>query len=172
MNRFPLLSTIVAVCAAAPSLFAIDWQSAQRNPAQITVVNCEPVPLSVGEGRGQFLKVPAKLDGALVFVEANGKKTGNTADFTVLKEGWLLIASDYSYQGNSSGDWDEKRWTEKEFKKNGWEMLADKQMGGTLVDKGNKEWKVFAKRVRPKDSMRLITNKYGYPKLIVFSESR
>jgi hypothetical protein len=167
-----LLGAAILTAFSTQSVFALDWESARRNPAEVTVVNCEPMVLAAGEGPGQFLKVPTKLEGARIFVEASGKKVGNTADFTVVKEGWLLVAADYSYQGNSSGDWDEKRWSEKEFKKNGWEMLAEKQMGGLLIDKGNKEWKVFAKRVRPKDSNRLITNKYGYPKLIVLAADK
>ena len=169
MNMFSTrLFTFAATSLFAATASAVDWESARRNPAEITVLNCQAVPLTVGEGKGQYLKVPAKLDGATIFVESEGKKVGNTADFTVVKEGWIFVIANYGYEGNSSGDWDDKRWTEAQFKKNGWEELSSKQMGGPLVNKGNNEPKVFAKRVRPKDSMRLVVNKYGAPHIVVF----
>jgi hypothetical protein len=172
----PLLLRFFSIFATsaglAPSLLAVDWEAARRTPAEITVVNCEAVPLTAGPEKGSFLKLPPKLEGALVFKESGGKKIGNTADFTVVKEGYLFVAAHYGYQGNSQGDWDEKRWTEAEFKKNGWEELSGKKMGGPLIDNSNSEWKVFAKRVRPKDSMRLVVNKYGPPKLIVLTGTK
>jgi len=167
MNTLRILT--LAALSSASSAMAVDWESARRTPAELTVLNCEAVPLTAGQGKGQFLKVPAKLDGAVIFVESNGKKIGNTADFTVTKEGWLFVVAHYGYEGNSSGDWDDKRWDEAKFKKNGWEEVTSKSMGGPLVNGGNAEMKVFAKRVRPKDSMRLVVNKYSAPALLVFA---
>jgi len=168
-----LLSSIALGCLLVPA-YALDWEAAKRDAAQVTVVNCEPVPLVEGTGKGQFLKVGKKLTdaGAQVFVQAPGKKTSNVADLSVTKDGWVLIAAHYGYEGNSQGDWDKEAWDEKKFKKGAWQVLQKTEMGGPLVDSDNREWVVFAKRLKAGTTMRLVVNKYSYPHVIALGANQ
>jgi hypothetical protein len=170
MKKSALLGIGLSTLIAAHS-YALDWEAAKRNAGEVTVVNCAPIPLTAENGK--FLKIPQKLSdaGAQIFVEANGKKTGNTADFAVTKEGWVLIAAHYGYEGNTQGNWLKERWDEKQFKKRGWQVLQKTEMGGPLVDKENREWMVFAKRLKAGETARMVTNKYSYPHIIVLTGS-
>ncbi|MEA3186548.1 MAG: hypothetical protein QOD99_378 [Chthoniobacter sp.] len=149
---------------AGQSLLAVDWPAVQRTAGEATVVNMKAEPLVEG---GYWSKVPKKFLElkAQIFSDEHGKKTNGVADLTVTKEGWIFVACDYGYEGNQQGGWMDERWEEKDFKKRGWSVLGKAE--GALVDKGNREWVVFAKHLKAGETLRLRANKYNAPHVIL-----
>ncbi len=146
--------------------FSPGWDSIILEPGAVEVVNMKPVPIVEGKEKNSWLHVPDALkENTQVFIE-NGKASG-VADFTATKEGWVLIACDYSYQGNRGGNWQETRWEEKDFQAHGWRKLAKNELGGLLIDEGNHELTVFTKRLKVGESGRLRCNKYHPPQFIL-----
>jgi hypothetical protein len=95
-------------------------------------------------------------------------RDGGVADFRVTRSGVLLLACNFSYQGNSSGDWKEKRWTKEQFQDHGWRLLDPAELGGLLIKGDGREQDVFMKEVTEGDEFRLRCNKYDPPFVIVF----
>lgn len=158
---------ILAVSIAEAS--AVDLDVVKRTPARIEVVNMQPVALSAGTDKKGWARVPANLtkNGAVVYMP-----TGNTngvADIRVMVDGYLLLACNYDYQGNSGGSWDEEDWNERKFRSKGWRKLSKGDLGGDLVKGDNREQIVFVKQVRKGDALRIRCNKYDPPFPIVFA---
>ena len=164
--RLHIIATAAAVCATA---HAADWESMKRNPAQIEVVNMQPTPLVADNDKKGWATVPPQLTkyGAVVYMPSGN--TNGVADIKVTGDGFLLLACNYDYQGNTSGKWDEEVWSEKKFKAKGWHLMSKTELGAVLVKGDNRAQVVFFKQVRKGDAFRLRCNKYEPPFPILLS---
>lgn len=141
-----------------------DWNAIAKSPAEITVLQMQPQPLTVSADEDGWARIPAMLSqhGAVVFMTPN--KYLGVADIQVTADGYLLIACNWDYQGNSSGDWDKEVWDERKFRSKGWDKLTKGELGGDLIkSKNNRVQTLFFKRVKKGDSFRLRCNKYDPP---------
>ena len=147
----------------------VSWDVVRRQPAKVAVLGMKPVMLVEGQGRDAWARVPARL------TEYEGKicqpttPVDGVADFKVLESGYAIVACNFSYQGNSSGDWLNQRWTRKEFFENGWREISAQKLGGTLVKGDNREQVLFVKRLAQGETGRLRCNKYDPPYFITLS---
>ena len=146
-----------------------NWDVMLQNPASVEVVDMQALPLTQEEGKDAWTEVPKKLlaSKAAIFMPS-GKRT-NIADFTVTADGWLLIAVNYSYQGNKGGGWEEGRWLGNDFKAKGWHLFSKNELGGVLVkgDGKGKPQEIYGKKVQKGYHERLHCNKYDPPYLIL-----
>lgn len=146
----------------------IDWSAIYGRSAGVRVMGAEPVWLTASEESG-WERVPPALRKRPALVHSDRENEHNgVADIDVTRDGILLVACNYGYQGNNSGDWDEKRWTKEQFVENGWTLVPDKDLGGVLVKKGGREQVVFMRHVKKGENYRLRCNKYDPPFAIVF----
>lgn len=159
IRRF-IFAVTMTLCATA---HAADWEAMKRTPAQIEVLNMEPTPLVASKEKTGWASVPPQLTkyAAIVYMPSGG--TNGVADIKVNSDGYLMLACNYDYQGNSSGKWDEEDWNEKKFKSKGWHMMSKTDLGGLLVKGDNRAQVVFAKQVRKGDTLRIRCNKYDPP---------
>lgn len=164
--RLPIVMIALAVCATVQ---ASDWEGMKRNAASIDVLNMEPTPLVASKDKKGWASVPPQLTKyeAVVYMPSSG--TNGVADFKVTADGYLLLACNYDYQGNSSGKWDEEAWDEKRFKTKGWHPLSKTDLGGILVKGDNRAQVVFVKQVHKGDAFRIRCNKYDPPFPILLS---
>jgi len=123
----------------------------------------QPTALAASDDKNGWAKVPPQLTkyGAVVYMPS--ANTNGVADITVTGDGYLLIACNYDYQGNSSGNWDEEDWNERKFKTKGWRKLSKTELGAVLVKGDNREQVVFVKQVRKGAAYRIRCNKYDPP---------
>lgn len=141
-----------------------DWNAIAKSPAEITVLQMQPQPLTVSADENGWARIPPMLlqHGAVVFMTPN--KYLGVADIQVTADGYLLIACNWDYQGNSSGDWDKEVWDERKFRSKGWDKLMKGELGGELIkNKNNRVQTLFFKRVKKGDTFRLRCNKYDPP---------
>jgi hypothetical protein len=158
------------LCLSAPSA---DWDSMRRNPVRVEVLEMKPQPLVEAAGTAKWngwLQVPPKLKeyGAIVYMPT--KDHLGVAEIKVVADGYLLLACNYDYQGNSGGDWAEERWDEERFVSRGWHPLSKAELGGDLVKTDKRQQVVFGKAVRKGETLRLRCNKYDPPYPIVIPE--
>ena len=145
------------------------WDDIRKEPAAVEVLNMKPLPLGVGQGETAWMRVPDQLTKyRTTILTATGPMNG-VADYRVTKAGYLLVACNFDYQGNSSGEWEASRWTREQFHEHGWREATNKDLGGVLVKGDNREQVVFVKRVAAGESGRLRCNKYDPPYFIVCS---
>ena len=142
-----------------------------RESAQVDLVRAEFVPLTRGTEKSNWASVPESLlaNGAVISKALPGM--GNTLDFQVAREGWVFVIGTYGYEGNSQGDWDELRWTEKDFKKHGWNVITPSELGGALSKDGKGSPAMFGKKLKRGEWMRIRTNKYSSPSMILFGKN-
>ncbi len=152
-----------------PAATTIDWEAISGNSAAVESDVLQPVPLQVGPAQDGWQRVPKNLTmrPAVILAGRTGRD-GGVADFRVTRSGVLLLACNFSYQGNSSGDWKEKRWTKEQFQDHGWRLLDPAELGGLLIKGDGREQDVFMKEVTEGDEFRLRCNKYDPPFVIVF----
>lgn len=154
----------LAMLMLCPQLRGADWNAIAKSPAEITVLQMQPQPLTVSADENGWARVPPMLSqhGAVVFMTPN--KSLGIADIQVTADGYLLIACNWDYQGNSSGDWDKEAWDERKFRSKGWDKLTKGELGGELIrNNNNRVQTLFFKRVKKGDSFRLRCNKYTPP---------
>ncbi len=147
-----------------PSLMhAADLQAIAKTPATVSVLNMQPVPLVISADKNGWARIPTVLsnNGATIF--APTASTNGAADIEVTADGYLLLACNWDYQGNQSGDWEKERWTESKFKSKGWDRLSKNELGGELVKNDNRAQTIFVKRVKKGEHLRLRCNKYDPP---------
>jgi serine/threonine protein kinase len=147
----------------------IDWAAISRTPARIEAATLEPVPLVASEDKKAWQRIPTALSQhhAIIYSGRTGRD-GGVADFKVARTGVLLLACNFSYQGNAGGDWKEKRWTKEQFQEHGWQLIDRADLGGVLVKGDGREQDVFMKPVQEGEEFRLRCNKYDPPFVIVF----
>jgi serine/threonine protein kinase len=146
-----------------------DWAMIAASSARIDSATLEPVPLVASAETGGWQRIPSAVfqRGAVIYSGRTGRD-GGVADFKVARAGTLLLACNFSYQGNAGGDWKEKRWTKEQFQEHGWQLIDPADLGGVLVKGDGREQDVFMKQVRQGEEFRLRCNKYDPPFVIVF----
>lgn len=147
-----------------PSLMhATDLRTLTRSSATISVLNMQPVPLVTSADKNGWARIPAFFSnhGATIF--SPSASTNGVADIEIQADGYLFLACNWDYQGNSSGNWEKERWTEKNFKSKGWSRLSKNDLGGDLVKNDNRAQTIFFKRVKKGEKLRLRCNKYDPP---------
>ena len=127
----------------------------------------KPVPLAAGVGKTNWLRVPDELLKRQARIFAPVGPVNGVADYKVTAAGYLLVACNYDYQGNASGNWQEGRWFREQFYAHGWREATAKELGGALVSGQNREQVVFVKKVAAGESGRLRCNKHDPPFFIV-----
>ncbi|MGI9243464.1 MAG: hypothetical protein ACR2RV_21875, partial [Verrucomicrobiales bacterium] len=86
------------------------------------------------------------------------------AEFRVTKDGYVLLACNFDYQGNRSGDWVDTVLSKEEIRKMGWkEIRKPKKLGGQLVQQDGRVQTVFFKKVYRGEYFKLRCNKYDPP---------
>lgn len=161
MNKsLPIISLSLLLGATA---LAADWESMKRRPAQIEVLNMNPVPLVAGTDKRGWARVPDILtkNNAVIYMPKD--KHQGVADFKVLADGYLILACNYDYQGNKGGTWDDEDWDARKFKTKGWSEIGKNALGSPLVSGENRQQVLFSKQVRKGETYRLRCNKYDPP---------
>lgn len=175
----PLIQKVLAKPAEQPALVPGDadnadaakmnWARLHKACAQIKTITLEPRILveEVDNEKG-WQRVPDAFKRHRAAIYMGTGKDNGVADFEVTKDGTIFLACNYSYQGNSSGDWDETRWTKEQFIQDGWTEVSQDQLGGLLVRVNGREQVIFMKQVKRGEKYRLRCNKYEPPYVIVF----
>ena len=109
-------------------------------------------------------QLPELLDGALIYVnEQNASIPAGRLEFTVEREGVVLLLANWQYGGNPSGGWKE-------------EVVSREQLGRTWLDLGKAPWDekliLFAKNCKKGETFKIRTRKYDPPQPILISKSR
>jgi hypothetical protein len=152
---FAALGTALAQAASLSEMAA--------SPAGLDVARMTEVRLELSPGPKGWMQVPKNLaiDAANIFKpEKDGQ--GHT-ELRVTKDGYVLLACNYSYQGNPSGNWQKDVWTEQQFKRKGWRVLSKSVLGGLLVQGDGREQVIFWKKVKAGETYNLRCNKYDPP---------
>ncbi len=145
------------------------WDDIRKEPAAVEVLNMKSQPLVVGQGKTAWMRVPDQLTKYRTTIFTATEPMNGAANYRVTKAGYLLVACNFDYQGNSSGEWEASRWTREQFYEHGWREATHKDLGGALVKGDNREQVVFVKRVAAGESGRLRCNKYDPPYFILCS---
>ena len=174
--RFLLaLSSIVMLARADAALFEMEkpkpivWTEVKRQPATVVVENARPEQLVVGNGNEAWAKIPENLKRLAAVVQMPAQKHLGVAQYRITAGGWLVIACNWSYQGNSGGDWKNESLSEADLMARGWRKLSESELGGQLVKGDGRVQTVFIKKVAKGEEGRLRCNKYDPPYLIVGS---
>ena len=141
------LKELVAQPTAQVKMLIIGWEALAESP---------------DENAGKWVRIPEEFKGAMIASKSANKHIG-VANLEITESGRVFLACDYSYQGNSSGDWTEERWTQQDFITNGWELIS----GVQLIDWGGRSFVVFTKNCNAGDTYRLRCNKYEPPYVIL-----
>lgn len=149
----------------------VSLEQIRRAPAEVEVLNMKPVPLVPGEGKFAWIRVPTQFTQYQTLIFTNSGPVNGVADYKVTRGGYLVVACNYDYQGNASGNWQGERWTREQFYEHGWRELVAEDMGGVLVDGQNRQQAVFVKGVAAGERGRLRCNKYSPPFFIVCSNA-
>lgn len=147
----------------------VSLEQIRREAAEVEVIGMKLVPLVVGSGKTAWSRIPQDLLKFKTQVFASEVRSKGVAEYKVTKGGYLVVACNYSYQGNDSGDWVEHRWKREQFYANGWRELVPEDVGGPLMDGQNRHHVLFVKGVTAGQSGSLRCNKYSPPYFIVCS---
>jgi hypothetical protein len=146
----------------------IDWARLHKSSGRVKAAVLEPVILKESDDKEGWQRVPEVFKRHRTAVYMGTGRDDGVADFEVIKDGTILLACNYSYQGNESGNWVETRWAKEQFTENGWTEVPQDQLGGVLVSGSGKEQVIFMKQVKRGEKYRLRCNKYEPPHVIVF----
>ena len=147
----------------------VSWDKIRNSPAKIEVVNMTPVILTERPEKNAWSRVPSQLATYQTMIFAPTGAVNGVADYKVTSAGYLLVACNYDYQGNASGDWKEGCWTRADFYTHGWTEATSEDLGGALVNGQNRQQVVFVKKVEAGETGRLRSNKYDPPYFILCS---
>jgi hypothetical protein len=154
---------------ATPAAFNTVTGVSKENPGWVEVEKLTPVKLVAGPPVQPELwgSIPPELDGATIFQQSPGQpSSAGVAAYKTIEPGRVYLALNYEYQGNSGGGWQNERWQEQDFIKNGWARVAGLQ----LISSANKGRKfiVMTKVLEKGETGRLRCNKYEPPYFITF----
>lgn len=135
--------------------------------ARIQSTSLVPTVLRESDDKNGWRQVPDGLKHVRSVVCVGNDRDGGVADFTITKSGTLMVICDYSYQGNSSGNWTEHRWTKEQFIENGWTEVKKELLGGEIIDASGNEQSLFMKQVKKGEHYRLRCNKYRCPQVLI-----
>ena len=135
----------------------------ERKAASVEVSNMKAVPLAAsGDDKG-WMRVPEKLAEGKAIVFMPDGPTNGVADIKVIESGWLMLACNYDYQGNDSGEWKDDLWDEARFSKEAWQKLVKEDLGGDLLKANNRAQTIFTKFIKKGQTLRLRCNKHDPP---------
>jgi len=163
------MKTLLTCLLLLPSFVqAADWRAIAKTPATISVMHMQPVPLVVSANKEGWARIPTVLtnNGATIFMPPAGNNgaVNGVASIEIKADGYLIIACNWDYQGNPSGDWQKDRWKESQFKSKGWDRLTKGELGGELVsNNSNRVQTLFFKKVKKGEHLHLRCNKYDPP---------
>jgi len=171
-----LLIICAAVAPAAdnqPSAGAnVDWEKVRATPAKLAVINMTLVPLKAGAEKDGWLTVPERFLSHKTQIFKHTGPTNGVADYKVTADGYLIVACNYDYQGNPSGNWQQDVWTAAKFRSAGWIEASEQELGGRLINPNNRAQRIFVKFVKAGDDGRLRCNKHEPPFFIVTSAAK
>ena len=170
---FSLQTILVLGEKPSPTAAAnVDWEKVRATPAALTVLNMEAVPLKVSKDKDGWLKAPERLLKSEFLAFKSVGDTNGVADFKVTSDGFVLVACNFDYQGNSSGEWRTESLTLKQFREQGWIEASSTELGGDLVNHRNRVQHIFAKFMKAGDTGRLRCNKYDPPIFMVAASAK
>ncbi len=147
-------------------------QLAIKRSPKFNILNLSSIPLEEVNNpeKVQWARVPElfKKHKAVIYSREGRNGSNGVLDIEIEKDGVLIVACNYSYQGNSSGGWQKERWTAQQFQNNGWTQINNEDLGGQLIQGNGKDFVLFAKKVEKGEKYRLRCNKYQPPYPIVF----
>ena len=157
------LTCLFVAWALQMTALAVEMAELSQQPAVIEVAQMEPIPLGVSDGKKTWSSVPNGLanHGAVIYKPLRDHL--GVADITVKQPGYLLLACNYDYQGNDSGDWQKQVWNERRFRNKGWKVIKPSDLGGNLIQSDGRAQVVFYKKVAAGDRLVLRCNKYDPP---------
>jgi hypothetical protein len=149
--------------AAVQENTAAYWEAMKRSQAQIEVVNMQPIALVADNDQKGWTTVPSQLtkNAAVIYMPAG--TTNGVADVKVTAKGFLMLACNYDYQGNASGNWQQDVWDESKFESEGWHHMSETELGGVLVKGDNRAQIIFSKHVDKGETFRIRCNKHDPP---------
>lgn len=170
MNRL-LISFAIAITLVSP-VSAIEIAELAALPARIDVKEMKPIELAISTEKKGWIKIPKALKQHRATIFRPDDDQLGVLEFTVLETGYMLIACNYDYQGNASGEWKDEVSDQRALKKKGWNVLSNAKLGGALVQSDERAQILFYKRVEKGDTYRLRCNKYDppYPILLMPAE--
>ncbi len=160
--KFPIVM-MLSVAVALSAVSAAGLREMAADPAGVTGLMMQEVPLVTSPGKRGWKEVPAPLIAHRATVLRPLKDQLGHSVLTVTRSGYLLLACNYDKQGNSSGDWEKSVWTRKDFEKHGWRMLELAAKDGALVQGDGREQVIFYKSVRKGETLDVRCNKYDPP---------
>ena len=147
----------------------------RKNSARITAVNYQPRDLKQRKDAGkEWEKVPSFFQRfpAVIYDQQSDKGTYGFIEFDVTRSGYLFLAVCYKYQGNESGNWTQTRLTKEDFLKQGWQVVDNAALSGSLVRYESKtdrrEQIILVKQVKTGEKYNLRCNKHDPPFVILF----
>ncbi|MGH8045676.1 MAG: hypothetical protein ACREKL_00390 [Chthoniobacterales bacterium] len=158
--KFPFF-LLVLVTVAGSAVAGLQEMAA--NPAGLDVARMKEVPLAIGKGPKAWMEIPKQLTAKSANIFKPDKDMQGHTEFSVTHEGYVLLACNYSYQGNPSGDWQKDVMTERDFKRKGWRVLTKSALGGLLVQGDGRVQVIFWKKVKAGERYDLRCNKYDPP---------
>ncbi len=163
-----LAALLAIILGSACHLHAVDLSEIAAAPAAINAVKMEPTKLAVSAEKKGWLAVSDGLLSHSAVIYRPVIDHLGIADFTVTRSGYLLLACNFDYQGNESGEWQKEAWDERKFKLKGWKALKNSALGGALIQSDKREQILFWKKVSAGERFVLRCNKYDPPYPIVF----
>lgn len=150
------------------------WKIAGAKPAGVEVKKMKLVPLVVSTNALGWEDVPPvfreRSAQIMALTVPAGVETG-VAEYTVRSSGYALIACNFGYQGNNSGDWQSSRWQPSDFAANGWTSIPQTELGGFLTSVDvHRVQVIFWKNLAAGETGRIRCNKYYPPYFIVLGE--
>ncbi|MEX2578153.1 MAG: hypothetical protein WD342_03775 [Verrucomicrobiales bacterium] len=157
------LSAVALCLLFCSSVFAIHAATLATNPARIEAARMTEVPLVLSEVKKGWIEIPLLLKtwSATIF-KPDADQLG-VARIKVLESGYLLLACNFDYQGNRSGDWTREVMSRNDFLKGGWKELEASRLGGELIQQDNRSQVIFYKQVQKGETFSLRCNKYDPP---------
>jgi hypothetical protein len=163
----PAAATASRRDADTSAVTEFEWATFPAHAAEVALTPYRPVPLDTWKG------LPAAFRTTPLVVYAQHELSGQgvvmpPAQFKVTRGGIVLVACDYSYQGNNTGGWTATRMTKEQFVEQGWRVLEEEKSGGPLWKSDPKKpFVVFWKNVREGETYSLRCNKYAPPFVIL-----
>lgn len=146
--RRPYVVVLDALAKQPPAVAA-------KKPAPNVVVE---VAMSKTQPTKEFLSqgMPADLEGTTAYISP---LTG-VAIVRVHQRGKVFAAASWDYDGNSSGQWTEERWTKQMFLDRGWKEIGKV----SIKHRGSQQPHIlFVRDCNKGDHFRIRTRKYGAP---------
>jgi hypothetical protein len=119
------------------------------------VLSAEPVSL---DDLKEWTKVPGFLRGAVIYSKT---PKGRELEFEALKDGLVVLAASWTYDGNDSGGWLEGRFTSDAMIQHGWAPIGYM----TLNEKDVHQ--LFARQAKSGERFKFHTRKYNQPLLLI-----